>query len=108
MGLVVNFRSNLEDRFWVALRDRNSRVTFGKKEWKPEDVGENKFDDKTLGCNYHFNLNPIEYNEFFEWLKEVQCIMDITFKFRYAYSKREAYTGHSDNGMYNHVWLEFN
>jgi len=108
MGLVVNFSGNLEDRFNVAIRDRKHRNYAPTLNLDYEDVGETLGDESTKGCNYHFSIHPIQYNNFLDWLKDIQDIMGITFKFRYTYSKKEAYTGYSDNNFCKHQWLKFN
>jgi len=107
MGLVVNFPSNLEDRMCIAIRDKNNRNYFPTLDLKYEDVGEDKNDDNTKGCNYHFRIHHTQYNQFFEWLSDIQNIMGIPFKFRYTTNQREAYTGYSDNNMFKHQWLIF-
>lgn len=106
MGLVVNFPVNLEDRFTIALRDRKARNHFPTLDLDYEDVGEDKYDDNTKGCNYSFSIHPTQYNQFFDWLEDVEQVMGIPIKFRYAYNKKEAYTGYSDNNMYKHKWLK--
>ncbi len=101
MGLVINF----PDRFCVALRDRNSRISFPNSEWKGEDVGEQHGDQDTKGINMYFELRNKDYNNFFHWLRDIEDIMGIPFKFRYVNTKREAYTGHDECNMFNHLWL---
>lgn len=106
MGLVVNFPVEFEDRFCIALRDKKARNYAPTLNLDYEDVGEDKFDDNTRGCNYSFSVHPSLYNALFNWLSDVESIMGIPIKFRYAYSKKEAYTGYSDNNMYKHKWLK--
>ncbi len=105
MGLVINFPVQQEDRFNIALRDRNSRVTFPHSEWKGEDVGEQYNNSDTKGINLYFELRQKEYNGFFHWLSDIETIMGMKFKFRYVNTKREAYTGHDGHNMFNHLWL---
>jgi hypothetical protein len=106
MGLVLNFPTNLEDRFHLALRDRNNRCTLPHTPWLGEDIGEQYGDIETRGINMYFNLHQKEYNAFFHWLDDTSKIMGIPFKFRYVTTKREAYVGHDEHNFFSHLWLK--
>ena len=106
MGLVINFSSMYEDRFNIALRDINSRVTHERYKLIGKDIGETQGDEETKGINMYFPIHPVMYNRFLSDLSDIQDIMGIQFKFRYAGNEREAYTGQSHDIWLRHKWMK--
>jgi len=105
MGLVVKFPANMEERFNVALRDYNAKEVNKAYHLKPEDIGDDDIIEGLMCVNYYFDLYPSTYNEFFNWLDDVQQVMGINVTFRYTNTKKEAYTGYS-KGLFRHLWLK--
>lgn len=99
MALVLRIPAKYEDRFAIMVRDFINR--------NPK-FGINKLEDLCLEnnhCNFYINIHASLYNQFFLFLEDCKNIMDIPIKFRYCYNKVEAYKGHDEHNMFNHLWL---